>query len=182
MKTFLFISIFFSPVFLYCSEISIRVAYPSFTGDFYASGRLSFPPAAAPSENNIIVRDRKTGEEVPSKISVIKKWADGSVLTAGVLFPANTRSKGDYSIIYGDSVLRRKNFTEPAVLPTVAFASAGAPRSSENMDMPVGQINVRVDRSSNIYYYWHVLPIALLIAFSIYRTRRAKKARFADED
>jgi len=182
MQILILLYLFFLPVLLNGAEIALNVDYPSFQGDFYVFGRLSFPPSAVLSENNMLILDRNTGEETPTKISVIRKWADGSVLSANITFPTNAGRKGDFSVIYGENVRRKKIFTDPAVLPTVAFASAGAPKSSENMDMSVGQINVRVDKSSNIYYYWHILPITLLLIIAFYRTLRAKKARFADEN
>lgn len=155
-------------------EIPLSFTYPSFTGDFYASGNIFFPPGVVESEENIMVKVPKLGE-APAKITVLRRWPDGSVLNAEVIFVANTSRKQNYVVCYGQDIQRKKIIAETAVLPTVSFSVAGAPRISEKVNIDVGQINVRVDKSHDIYYYWHIIPIVILITLSYYRYRRIRK-------
>jgi len=156
-------------------EFSINFKYPSFKGDFYLSGIITFQPGAVMSEKNVIVRSLDSKNEIPTKIKIINKWADGSVLDADIVFAANSAFKQGYALLYGDDVKRDKIFSETAVLPALSFSTGGMPKASENIDVNVGQINVRVDKSSNFYYYWHVIPIVLLLLVTYYRHRRTKK-------
>lgn len=153
-------------------QLRIDLEYPSFTGDFYVTGRISFPPVTVASESNIAVKDSNTGEEIPTKITVLERWPDGSVLDAEILFPANVSRKRDHLLFFGNNVQRKRIFTQTAVLPVISAAIGGAPRTEETMDIDVGEMIIKVDRSPEVRYYWHLLPIALLIFFSIYRARK----------
>ena len=153
-------------------EIPVRLDYPSFPGDFYASGNVSFPPGGLPSEHNVIIKTAESSREIPSGVKISKRWPDGSVQSAEITFPANSKTKEEYVLAYGADVARKKSFTETAVLPAVSFSVGGAPKRTEKLDMAVGQINVRVDKSPDLYYYWHLLPIILLIYFTCYRSRK----------
>ena len=171
---FLFM-ISFPVLLLSGQEIPVRLDYPSFPGDFYASGNVSFPPGGLPSEYNVIVKTAESAREIPSGVKILKLWPDGSIQSAEITFPANSKIKEEYVLAYGNEIKRKKSFTEAAVLPAVSFFIGGAPKRTEKVDMDVGQINVRVDKSPNLYYYWHLLPIILLIYFTCYRSRKTKK-------
>lgn len=177
-KPFILACLIFSINILYAEDLPVNLEYPSFKGDFYASGRITLPPGKAPTGKNIAIKNGSTWEEVPSLITIRKKWPDGSVMSADIIFPANAEERADYKISFGGDVEGKSRFSEPAVLPTVTFSIAGSPKSAETMDMAVGQINVRVDKSSNIYYYWHIVPITILTLIVLYRTNRARKKRF----
>lgn len=165
----------FSGMLSASQDIPIFFNYPSFKGDFYVSGRVPFSPGAVKSKENIIVRSHKPEEEVPTKIEILRKWADGSVLSAEIIFVANVSGKWNYTLSCGDEIQRRKIFTETAVLPTISFSVGGAPKIFERVDIDVGAINVRIDKSHDIYYYWHIIPILILIALLYYRSKRTKK-------
>jgi len=165
-----------APGFIFAAErLPVNLVYPSYRGDFYASANLSFAPGAVAAEDRLAVKTTDTQEEIPAKIAVRQHWPDGSIMNADVTFAANETRKRPYAIEYGDDVRAKKRFTEAAVLPVVAFSTAGAPRTSENMNLEVGQINVRVDKSPGIRYYWHLLPILLLVALTCYRARRTRQ-------
>lgn len=175
--------IFFIAVSLSCSNLFaaqallIDFTYPTFTGDFYVSGDVSFPPAAVKSEDNIIVKSRGWDKEVPTMIRILQTWPDGSILSAEITFVANSARKESYELLYGPEIRRKKIFTETAVLPTISFSVGGLPKISEKVDIDVGQINVRVDKSHEFYYYWHIIPIVIFIALTFYRYRRIKKVK-----
>lgn len=156
-------------------EIPITFEYPAFAGDFYVSGTVALPPGALREADNLAVYSSQPDKEVQSKIDITSRWPDGSVLKARVLFPANIQRQTAYQVRYGDEIRHRNSFAEAAVLPTVSFAVGGAAQIRENMDVSVGQINVRVDRSPQIYYYWHLIPIALIIIWAWFRARRARR-------
>lgn len=155
-------------------DVPINFTYPSFTGDFYVSGNVSFPPGAVKSERNVIIK-HKSGRKLPARITVLRRWPDNSVLSAGIVFAANASKKHDYVLSYGQEIRGEKAFQETAVLPAVLFSVAGSPKISERIDIDVGGINVRVDKSPGVYYYWHIIPIVLLVALAYYRCRRTKK-------
>jgi hypothetical protein len=171
MKKFIFLLFLCGCSFLFCSEkIDISFEYPDINGDFYVSGTAFFPPSSVFSSDHILVMDMATKKEVPSKITVSEKWPDGSILSAEIIFPANTSKKTHYAIFYGNEIKRSKIFSEPAVLPTVDFFTGGTGRTAENIDVNVGQINVRVDKSISIRYWWYVLPLLVLIFLTVYRS------------
>lgn len=153
-------------------ELPIDFVYPSYQGDFYVTGKPALPPGAAAGENNIIVFSKETGIEVDTRIVPQGRWPDGSLSGAQVTFAANASRPAQYVLRYGPDVRRKKIINETAVLPTVAFALAGAPRQSQTMNVPVGQINVRVDKSPDIAYYWYAFPLLLLLWASFRRSRR----------
>ncbi len=157
-------------------EIQVAFEHPSFTGDFYVSGTVALPPGAVRDADQLAVYSTAPDREVQSKIAITSRWPDGSILKARVLFPANIQRRTTYQIRYGDDIRRRNSFEEAAILPTVSFAVGGAAQIRENMDVSVGQINVRVDRSPQVYYYWHVIPITLLLLLLWFRARRARRA------
>lgn len=173
---------FFSILFLFLSQgelyaaqdFSVYFTDPDFAGDFYLSGNIVFPPSAVKSEENVLVKFSESGEEVPSRVTVLRKWADGYLLRAEIIFAANSSLKRNYLISYGEDIKRRKVFYQTAVLPTVSFSVVGSPKTAENVNLDVGQINVRVDKSPKFYYYWHMAPIILIILFSYLRYRRTR--------
>lgn len=156
-------------------KANIDFEYPSFTGDFYVAGKMSFPPGAVLSESNITVNNAEISGEIPSKIERTEEWPDGSLLEVTILFSANTSRKRNYIVSYGTGVTRRRIFKQAAVLPIVTAVIGGAPKTSESMDMDVGEMIIKVDRSPEIRYYWHLFPIVILILFSVYRARKNSK-------
>lgn len=179
-RPFLVLSLFLFtlsfPAFLFSSqEIPIQFEYPFFSGDFYASGNVSFPPGGLPSKHNLIIKAAKSEREIPSQTKILELWPDGSIQSAEITFPANSKIKEEYVLVYGKELKCKKSFSEAAVLPTVSFSVSGAPKRAEKVNAEVGQINVRVDRSPGLYYYWHLLPIIALIYFTCNRSRKTKK-------
>lgn len=175
--------IFFIAASLSCSTLFaaqallIDFTYPSFTGDFYVSGNVAFAPGIVKSEDDVIVKSHGTDEEIPTKITILQKWPDSSILSAEITFVANSARKESCELLYGPEIRRKKIFTETAVLPTISFSVGGLPKISEKVDIDVGQINVRVDKSHGLYYYWHAIPIVIFIALAFYRYRRTKKVK-----
>lgn len=157
-------------------RLPIDFSWPAFSGDFYVTGSVSFPPGAVKGARNIQVRAGEPPEETPVKVTIGDTWPDGSALSADITFAANRERRSDYSLHYGDDVTGKKTFRETAVLPHVSFSTGGAPRAAENVDMSVGQLNVTIDRSPDIYYYWHILPIVAIVVVTYLRGRRAGRA------
>lgn len=152
-------------------KLELKLEYPSFDGDFYAEGVVSFSPQAVRNADQIALL-AADGSEVASKINILDSWGNGSVMKAQIIFPANASRPQKYMLAYGEDVRRQKGFEQTAVLPTVSFYAGGAPRAAENFDLNVGTINVRVDRSPGINYYWHIVPIMFLVWLTWYRARR----------
>ena len=158
--------------FLFLSLLKIGFQYPDFTGDFYLTGNVAFPPGTVKSEENFLVRSLVPSEEIPCKAGVLQHWPDGSILSAELTFSANSSQKREYVIFYGADVRRRKKLAQLAVLPAAAFSVGGVPKSTERLDVNVGQINVRVDRSPGVRYYWYILPIVAILILMVVRSRR----------
>ena len=156
-------------------DLAVDFTYPSFTGDFYVSGNVSFAPGLVESEENTVIKTDEPDEEVPTKIVILRRWPDSSIMSVEVIFVANASQKRNYVLSYGEDIRRKKVFTKTAVLPTISFSVGGAPKISEKGSIDVGLINVRVDKSSDIYYYWHVIPIVILLALTYYRYRKTEK-------
>jgi len=172
---FFFLLMLVTPIPAFCmQELSIDLSYPSYSGDFYASGTVTFPPGTVADNNHVKVVAKQTNEEVATKITILEYWLDGSIMSAEIRFAANSARKRTYSVIFGSDVKRTKNFSNAAVLPTVSFSVVGSPKDAENMNLDVGQINVRVDRSPNVRYWWHLLPIAGLITLTVIRYKKRK--------
>ncbi|MDQ7821286.1 MAG: hypothetical protein RDV48_00690 [Candidatus Eremiobacteraeota bacterium] len=159
------------------AELGIDFTWPSYPGDFYASGTVSFPPGAVKTPRNITVFGSGGSGEQPVKVSGEETWPDGSLLSCEVTFAANSGRKESYVLRFGPEVRGTRVLTETAVLPTISFFTGGAPRTSENVNMDVGQLNVMVDRSPAVFYYWHVIPIMLLTVIVVIRGRRAGRPR-----
>ncbi len=173
MKKLLLIVVVFAYVFIGRAEqIDINFEYPDIEGDFYLAGTVFFPPSSVMSVNNILILDTSTKKEIASKITVQERWPDDSIMSVEIIFPASSQKKTTYTIHYGSDIKRRKTFSEPAVLPTISFFPAGAGRPVENVDISVGQINVRVDKSTNIRYWWYIVPMAILLFLTVYRSVR----------
>ncbi|MCM8777057.1 MAG: hypothetical protein NC905_02175 [Candidatus Omnitrophica bacterium] len=151
-------------------QLNIDFSYPAIKGDFYITGKISFPTGIIYSDDNISVRDNKTGEEIPSKITVIERWPDGSILEVEILFSANTERRRNYIVAYGNDIKRRKKFTQTAVLPIINASIGKTPQTTESINMPVGELLVKVDKSPDVRYYWYVIPIGTLLFLTLYRT------------
>ncbi|MGC8804376.1 MAG: hypothetical protein ACP5JO_04175 [Candidatus Ratteibacteria bacterium] len=168
MKKLILVVFVFAYVFIgWAEQIDINFEYPDIEGDFYLAGTVFFPPSSVMSVNNILVLDAGTKNEIASKITVQEKWPDDSIMSVEIIFPANSQKKTNYAIHYGSDIKRRKTFSEPAVLPTISFFPAGAGRPVENVDISVGQINVRVDKSTSIRYWWYIAPMGIF-CFSLF--------------
>jgi hypothetical protein len=154
-------------------ELSIDFNYPAFRGDFYVCGSVTFPPGAVASPENLRVSTVSPAREVAAKKRVTDTWPDGSVLSMEVTFEANGERRREYRIAYGPDVKGKKIIAEAAVLPSIPFSLGGAPLTTENVNLDVGQLNVTVDRSPGIHYYWHMIPIVFISALAVIRSRRA---------
>ncbi|GEM_PF-1059597 len=163
-----------SPMALGMERTAIDFTYPSISVEFYVSGAVTFPPGLVKMKQNIQVL--KDGlEEVPIKLTIQESWPDGSILNAEVIFVASTSRRASYLLCYGDDVKGIRRMEKTAVLPTIAFSVGGAPRTEEKVNVDVGTLNVIVDRSPPLYYYWHIIPITLIIVMVIIRARRTGK-------
>lgn len=175
-KIIIFIFFILFRISIFADKLSIDFIYPSISGDFYVNGKISFQPGKVLNEDNIIVKNSKTNEEIPSKITVLEKWYDGSILEVEILFPANTIKQAKYEIVYGEDIKRRKKITQTSVLPIINASIGKTPQSTENLNMDIGELLVKVDKSSDLRYYWHFFPIFILIFFTIYRTVKNSKS------
>lgn len=165
--TWLFVS---SPLFA-AQRLELYLDYPLFDGDFYAEGIVSFPPLAVSGADNLAVY-AADGSEIASKVMVLNSWGNGSVQKAQIIFPANAARRQKYALGFGEEIRRQKGFEQTAVLPTVPFYALGAPRAAENVNLNIGTINVLVDRSPGINYFWHIIPIAFLVWLTWHRARK----------
>ncbi|MCX7916831.1 MAG: hypothetical protein N2589_01695 [bacterium] len=153
-------------------KLPIDFTYPTIPGDFYVNTKVSFQPGKVLSEDNITVNDAETGVEIPTKITVLEKWPDNSILEVEILFPANTNKKRKYVLNYGEDIKRRKKFTQTAILPIINSSIGKTPQSTEAINMDVGELLVKVDKSPDIRYYWYILPSVIFIFLTIYRTTK----------
>ena len=151
---------------------SIHFDYPSFEGDFYVSGTVYMPPGAVATDRNIRV-ETVGGREEAAFIKILERWDDSSIMSMEIMFAANSDHRTEYFLRYGDDVRRAKIFPKTAVLPTVSFSIGGLPRTSEEMNVDVGEINVTVDRSPQIYYYAYTVPLVAILIIAFFRSRRA---------
>ncbi len=157
----------------YAAERSpIDFDYPAFTGDFYVSGTVYMPPGAVPTDRNVRVETSGRLERA-TFIKILERWPDGSLMSVEIMFAANSGRRTEYFLHYGENVTRRRILTKTAVLPTVSFSTVGLPRTSERVDVDVGEINVTVDRSPAIYYYAYAVPLIGLLLVTFVRSRRA---------
>ncbi|HPP30169.1 MAG TPA: hypothetical protein PLE69_04495 [bacterium] len=168
---------FFTGIFVGIAgeKLQVDFSYPSLKGDFYVNGKASFPPGIVNSEENISIQDKQTGEEVPTKIIVVERWPDGSLLEAEILFPANAKRQRNYIAVCGSDIKRRKKFTQTAVLPIISASIGKTPQTTESIDMAVGELLVKVDKSPDIRYYWYALPMGILLFLTVYRAVRNVK-------
>ncbi|MCM8768690.1 MAG: hypothetical protein NC911_03275 [Candidatus Omnitrophica bacterium] len=141
-------------------------------GDFYAAGEVVFPPGVVSRIENMAVQEKEAGRYLPAKITVLDYWPDGSIQRAEIIFAVASNQVTDYKLVYGPEVANTKFLTQTAVLPTVSFSLAGLPRLAENMNVPVGEINVRVERSPDIRYYWHLAPLGIIVFLLFWRSKR----------
>ncbi|HOK56119.1 MAG TPA: hypothetical protein PKV21_04555 [bacterium] len=156
-------------------KLSIDFTYPSLKGDFYVNGKVSFSPSSVISEDNITVNDFNSGEEIPTKITVLERWPDNSILEAEILFPANTNKQRKYVLTYGIDVKRKNKFSQTSVLPIINASIGKTPVSTESINIDVGELLVKVDRSPEVRYYWYIIPLLTLLFFTIFRTIKNSK-------
>ena len=150
----------------------IHFDYPSFEGDFYVSGTVYMPPGAVATDRNIRV-ETSGGLERATFIKGTEKWGDGSLMSVEIMFAANSARRTEYFLHYGEDITRWRILTKTAVLPTVSFSMVGLPKTSEKMNVDVGEINVTVDRSPQIYYYAYAVPLIAILLVTFFRSRRA---------
>ncbi|MCM8830068.1 MAG: hypothetical protein NC824_03615, partial [Candidatus Omnitrophica bacterium] len=78
--------------------------------------------------------------------------------------------KRNYIVTYGNDIKRRKKFTQTAVLPIINASIGKTPQTTESIDIPVGELLVKVDKSPDVRYYWYIIPLCILIFLTLHRT------------
>jgi len=120
-------------------------------------------------------------EEVPLAVLETSRWPDGSLMIARVAFPAAASAGAGRTLwIAWDGPARARNFIPDSNAPRAAFSVGPEQESSETrasqssivMAAPVGQMMARLDRHPELYYYWHLIPIAAILGLLIYRKVR----------
>lgn len=142
-----------------------------------AVGALDFEPGVLKSADTLRVLAEPGAVEVPLAIRQTLTWPDGSLLSAEIAFPVHADDSAKQFWAEWGTASRTRSCpakADPGV-PEVTFTpgldvQAGRPV----MDMPVGQLIVRLDQHPGYYYYWYLLPIAAIVALLIYRKARLR--------
>jgi len=131
-------------------------------------GSLSFPPGSLKSPVNL--RLVESGREVPSAVTGKTLWFDRSVMLLKVEFKGTKDTERRVWAEWGDGISGR----HPAALKVAGkpvdfkvFDAASDIQVQGNVN--IGTLVVRVEKRAGIYYYWYLIPLALIIGFLSWR-------------
>jgi len=141
---------------------------PSGAESVWVEGSLSFPPGAVKLGANL--RLAGAGVEVPSEIVETTSWFDASLMLVHLRFRGFKEAERRVWAEWGDEVESSHGRIPGASGPVVEFKVFDAASDIRvEGDVNVGTMVVRVEQHAGIYYYWYLLPIALILGFLIWR-------------
>ena len=111
--------------------------------------------------------------EVPIRVTGEVPYPDGSLMFVDISFPVTLAEVRSHRYWLTPAPQGRASEYQPEAgveLPVLTFVlreeSGPAPPT---IDMPVGQMMVRVDQHPGFYYYWYLVPMGAILALLIWR-------------
>ena len=111
--------------------------------------------------------------EVPIRVTGEVPYPDGSLMFVDISFPVTLAEVRSHRYWLASAPRGRASEYQPEAgveLPVLTFVlreeSAAAPPS---IDMPVGEMMVRVDQHPGLYYYWYLVPMGAILTLLIWR-------------
>jgi len=147
-------------------------------------GVLSFVPGVVTSADRFRIVEEPGGREVPLAVVGEVPYPDGSLMFVEVCFPLTLeqlQSKQYWLTAAPEGRSLHYEYDPRGRLPRLEFSlrevgeESGEPVESKrsetqpSLDMPVGELMVRIDHHPELYYYWYLIPIAGILALLIWR-------------
>ena len=147
-------------------------------GQFIAAGAAEFGLGTVPSPDGLRIVSEPGTREVPISILGVSRWPDDSVMSIRLAFPVDLGASAEtqYWLDWGNAGHTLAfDYAPGGGPPPVAFHVSTAPEDTQvSLDVPVGQLSVRLDDSrSFLRDYWYLIPTILIVAIVAYRRWRS---------
>jgi hypothetical protein len=146
----------------------IVYSVPAPLTDVIVEGSLSFPPGSLKSPDNLRLAD--SGAEIPSAVVEKSLWFDGSVMLLKLRFRGSRLAERRIWAEWGGGIRAKHGSIAPGggkAAEFKVFDSASDIRVQGNVN--IGTLIVRVEKRAGIYYYWYLIPLALILGVLIRR-------------
>ena len=160
---------------LFCLERKpIVFSLPEGKEEFFVKGEVAFPPSSLKSKNNfrIIGADKKETEKYIIKENL---WFDNSIMLLEVGFLGKKAQERSLFIEWGKEVKSTSTIEAKKDIKSVEFKIFDS--SSDitiQKSVNVGTMMVQVDTRADIYYYWYLVPILIILGLLFYRKYKTR--------
>ncbi len=142
------------------------------TVKYKAVGLVPFPPEVISSTANLRIINALSNREVPSFIIEESRWPDNSLMLVKIGFVVESEGwqTQQYWLEWGKEISRSS--ARARELPETTFHLVeGLPDEAEDI-INVGTMIIKVEQQAAVRYYWHLVPITVLLSIVIWRKVR----------
>ena len=147
---------------------------PDGINEFFVKGEVAFPPSSLKSRDNfrIVGADKKEAEKYIIKENL---WFDNSIMLLEVGFSGKKDQERSLFIEWGKEVKSTSKINAKKDIKSVEFKIFDS--SSDitiQKSVNVGTMMVQVDMRADIYYYWYLVPILIILGLLLYRKYKTR--------
>ncbi len=147
----------------------LTIEDPPSPGTYRVVGTFYFNPGMLDSPDQVRVFSLSETSAVDLFLLDSETWPGDGVMCVTVGFVATRDDLLDrpYSVEWGGARQTLANKTH-AGLPTLRMEMETTP-AGDRSGLPVGTMVVKVRKHPEIYYYWYLIPIAIVVLVLVYR-------------
>lgn len=148
----------------------LDIERPQKPGSCLVSGTVFFNPGKLSSADSIRILETPDLLEIGLKVLFFEKWPGGNfIMSADIAFVTTDKALRTKSFILEWGMGKREKSAEvDRSLPEVHF-NLGREAAADNVQLPVGTLTVKVRKHPELFYYWYLLPIGIILGLLIWR-------------
>lgn len=161
---------------LFCLERKpIVFSLPEGKNEFFVKGEVAFLPSSLKSKDSLHIVDSNKNE-INKYILKETLWFDNSVMLLEIGFYGKKNMERSLFIEWGKEIKSSNKQLTQKDIKSVEFkifdftADIVIPKS-----VNVGTMIVQVDKRADIYYYWYLIPIFIILGLLFYRKFKMRK-------
>ena len=148
----------------------LDIERPPKPGRCLVSGTVFFNPGKLASADSIRILETPDLMNIGLEVLFSEEWPGGNgIMSADIAFVITDDALRTKSFILEWGMEKRvKNAEVDRTLPEVHF-NLGREVSADNVQLPVGTLTVKVRKHPELFYYWYLLPIGIILGLLIWR-------------
>ena len=148
----------------------LDIERPQKPGSYLVSGTVFFNPGKLASTDSIRLLETPDLKDVGLSVLFSEEWPGGNgIMSADLAFVTTDEALRTKSFILEWGMGKReKNAAVDRSLPEVHF-NLGREAAAGNVQLPVGTLTVKVRKHPELFYYWYLLPIGIILGLLIWR-------------